>query len=311
MPEAADTLYCNDISFDHTIYRGELNMSFYQTHDTYEMTYVMRGERTLFLYGRQFTLDQDHIALIPTEVPHKTVSSGNSDQERLCLQIKPAFFHNLLGDGANELFAILSSMPLVLELDLKEKQIVQEETNKLVGIYYARDDLLMRDLKVKASFLHLFMTLYNKIELQYTSLSAAERQAFLENDFIFPEIIAYLHENYRYRITLEQLSSRFHLSRTRLSAKLNAYLGISWVTYVNSLRIKEAQSLLDIAHNNISEIATSVGFDSLTHFERVFKQFLNQTPTQYIRRQKSVQNERKKSHSSRGKKNMMNPPAVP
>ena len=108
-----------------------------------------------------------------------------------------------------------------------------------------------------------------------------------KSDSVFREIIAYLDNNYRQRISLELLSEKFHLSKSRLSLKLNLYLGMSWVTYVNTLRIQDAQRMLETSHNNISEVAASVGFDSLTHFERVFKTIQGVTPREYIRKQKA------------------------
>ena len=135
------------------------------------------------------------------------------------------------------------------------------------------------------------MTLYPDIEKIYLSTSSAQRQAMAKSDSVFREIIAYLDQNYRQRISLETLSERFHLSKSRLSLKLNLYLGMSWVTYVNTLRIQDAQRMLENSHNNISEVAASVGFDSLTHFERVFKTIQGVTPREYIRQQKAAEPE--------------------
>ena len=54
-------------------------------------------------------------------------------------------------------------------------------------------------------------------------------------------------------------------------------------------RLHDAQRMLENSHNNISEVAASVGFDSLTHFERVFKTIQGVTPREYIRQQKAAE----------------------
>jgi AraC-like DNA-binding protein len=50
---------------------------------------------------------------------------------------------------------------------------------------------------------------------------------------------------------------------------------------VSRLRIEKAKALLLNPNLRISEIAYEVGFQSLTHFNRVFKRILGRSPTEY------------------------------
>ncbi len=54
-------------------------------------------------------------------------------------------------------------------------------------------------------------------------------------------------------------------------------------TYINQIRIKEAQRLLKESGLNISEIAYKVGFNSPSNFNRVFKNLTGKNPTEFIR----------------------------
>jgi AraC-like DNA-binding protein/ligand-binding sensor protein len=57
--------------------------------------------------------------------------------------------------------------------------------------------------------------------------------------------------------------------------------GLNFTEYVSRVRIEKAKNLL-LNHNlRISEIAFEVGFQSLTHFNRVFKKFIGLSPTEY------------------------------
>jgi AraC-like DNA-binding protein len=47
------------------------------------------------------------------------------------------------------------------------------------------------------------------------------------------------------------------------------------------VRIERAQNLLLNPNLRVSEIGFEVGFQSLTHFNRVFKKLLSQSPTEY------------------------------
>ena len=207
----------------------------------------------------------------------------------MSIQFRGEFFQRLLGSEAEELLEMLPAMLLLPEITEKTRQQLDKQLRTLVEISKTQSGA--KELRLKTAFLNVFMTLYPDIEKIYLSTSSAQRQAMAKSDSVFREIIAYLDQNYRQRISLETLSERFHLSKSRLSLKLNLYLGMSWVTYVNTLRIQDAQRMLENSHNNISEVAASVGFDSLTHFERVFKTIQGVTPREYIRQQKAAEPE--------------------
>lgn len=276
-----------DIEVLHSVYRGAVNMSLHHSHDAYEITCVLSGRRILFAHGRQYMIDPHHPVIVPGGIPHKTISCDNNPQESVSIQFRADFFERLLGEEAGELLQMLPPMLILPELSEKTRQQLDKQLRALVETTKIQDTL--RDLYLKTAFLNVFMTLFPDIEKIFLSTSHAQRQAMAKSDTVFREIIAYLDNNYRQRISLEMLSEKFHLSKSRLSLKLNLYLGMSWVTYVNTLRIQDAQRMLETSHNNISEVAASVGFDSLTHFERVFKTIQGVTPREYIRKQKFVQ----------------------
>ena len=274
-----------DVEVLHNIYHGQVNMSLHHTHDAYEITCMLAGQRVLLAHGRQYVIDPLHPVIVPGGVPHKTNSYDSNYQESVSIQFRPELFQRLMGDESKELLQMLPAMLLLPELSEKTRQQLDKRLRALVEV--SKEQSIMKELKLKTAFLNVFMTIYPEIERIFLSTSAAQRQAMAKSDSVFREIIAYLDTNYRQRISLELLSERFHLSKSRLSLKLNLYLGMSWVNYVNTLRIQDARKMLESSHNNISEVAASVGFDSLTHFERVFKTIQGVTPREYLRMQRA------------------------
>ena len=57
--------------------------------------------------------------------------------------------------------------------------------------------------------------------------------------------------------------------------------GINFTDYVSRVRIEKAKNLALNPNLRISEIAFEIGFQSLTHFNRVFKRITGMSPTQY------------------------------
>lgn len=60
--------------------------------------------------------------------------------------------------------------------------------------------------------------------------------------------------------------------------------GLNFTEYVSRVRIEKARTLLLNPNARISEVAYAVGFQSLTHFNRVFRRIVGQSPTEYRRR---------------------------
>ncbi|MGZ5566768.1 MAG: helix-turn-helix domain-containing protein [Limisphaerales bacterium] len=57
--------------------------------------------------------------------------------------------------------------------------------------------------------------------------------------------------------------------------------GLNFTDYVSRVRVEKAKNLLLNPNLRISEIAYEVGFQSLTHFNRVFKKITGQSPSHY------------------------------
>jgi AraC-like DNA-binding protein len=81
---------------------------------------------------------------------------------------------------------------------------------------------------------------------------------------------------------VEKFSKELGMSRAQLHRKLKALTDQSPSDLIRIIRLKRAASLLEGQSGNISEVAFSVGFNSLTYFTRAFRQYYGQTPSEYI-----------------------------
>jgi AraC-like DNA-binding protein len=59
--------------------------------------------------------------------------------------------------------------------------------------------------------------------------------------------------------------------------------GVHFARYVSCVRVEKAKNLLLNLNYRVSEIAFEIGFQSLTHFNRIFKTIAGQSPTEYRR----------------------------
>ncbi len=93
----------------------------------------------------------------------------------------------------------------------------------------------------------------------------------------------YLYENYKTRITLDSLCFIFRSNKTTICKQFKEEYGMTVLSYLNSLKIKEARRLLLEERLSVTEIADELGFESIHYFTRFFKKTTGQTPTEYVR----------------------------
>lgn len=97
------------------------------------------------------------------------------------------------------------------------------------------------------------------------------------------EIARYLNENFRQKIKLSELCFLFGTNSTTLCNTFYNTYGKTIISYVITLRIKEAKRLMRSGNYNLTEISSMVGFSSIHYFSKIFKQYENQSPTAYIK----------------------------
>lgn len=94
------------------------------------------------------------------------------------------------------------------------------------------------------------------------------------------EIMNYIQANY-IDITLEDLAEKFYLSKPYISKYIKEKSGITFGEMVKKIRMKKAKSLLKGSNMTVENIALSVGYQNVEHFNRLFKKAYNMTPIQF------------------------------
>jgi DNA-binding response OmpR family regulator len=87
---------------------------------------------------------------------------------------------------------------------------------------------------------------------------------------------------------VEVFGREIGMSRMQLHRKLTALTNQSPGEFIRTFRLKRAAMLLSQNCGNISEIAFSVGFSSLTYFTKCFRDQYGQTPSDYLARQSAT-----------------------
>ncbi len=91
----------------------------------------------------------------------------------------------------------------------------------------------------------------------------------------------YLEEHYMEKLSLEELSSLFFISKYHLSREYKKNYGITIGSDLTARRLSHAKSLLRFSRYSVEEIAARCGFSGAAYFIKVFRKSENMTPSEY------------------------------
>lgn len=116
-------------------------------------------------------------------------------------------------------------------------------------------------------------------------LSMLSNQVVVQHENAEPPVITrakeYIQEHQTENLRLGQVAKACNTSTFYFCKMFKKVTGINFTDYLSRVRIEKSKNLLLNPNLRVSEIAFEVGFQSLTHFNRVFKKILGQSPTEY------------------------------
>jgi len=92
---------------------------------------------------------------------------------------------------------------------------------------------------------------------------------------------AYIAGHHEDPVNLEEVAKAMHVSTFYFCKMFKKATGLTFTDYLGRVRIEKAKALLLNPHLRVSEIAYMVGFQSLTHFNRVFRNLTGESPTHF------------------------------
>lgn len=103
-----------------------------------------------------------------------------------------------------------------------------------------------------------------------------------ETQRIVRRAMAFIHRNYSEPITRETIANYLGVNERYLTQIFKKEVGITPIRYLNRYRIKMAKQFLETRNKMITEIGLEVGFSSVAHFNRVFREETGMSPRAYL-----------------------------
>ncbi|MBR3769596.1 MAG: helix-turn-helix transcriptional regulator [Lachnospiraceae bacterium] len=187
----------------------------------------------------------------------------------------------------DRLLELLDELPsdgrfLELKLLVSELNVLLRHLSHSYKVHaHYSEELYQKFLQQTAS-----CTLFSQLQKLITAM--AKEYLFLIRDHsrrqysnLIRECLDYIDFHYAEPITLAGLAERFCVSDSYLSSRFLQETGKNFVTYLNTVRIRYACTLLEKLQISMQKTAELCGFSSSNYFARVFHQQMGVSPTKY------------------------------
>jgi len=128
---------------------------------------------------------------------------------------------------------------------------------------------------------------YNGLEEALLWLQLDQADTLHELDPRVRQAIGLIHTHLASPISLNELATQCHTSRSRLAAIFTKQVGLPIMQYWEQARMNRAMELLQISNLSIDQIAHELGYKTVSHFSHRFKSQNHVTPKEYRYQAKS------------------------
>jgi len=91
----------------------------------------------------------------------------------------------------------------------------------------------------------------------------------------------YIRDRFRQKISAADVAAYAGVSPSYFGKRFRRIVGENFVRYLQEMRVEEAKKLLQEPRRNIAEIAFESGFNSISQFNRVFRNLTGRTPSEF------------------------------
>lgn len=248
-------------------------------HQNLDMLYVLDGSVDVVIDDKIYNLKKEDMILINSNKRHKFENSGN------LLAIRFAIDYYLLSQtvGTTQMLFLCNSA--ADKNSAYDK--LRHQMKEIIRYYYAQgqhDNCYLQALYYE--MLHIlianFMVKTEEVKMLFDNSAEKER---------ISEIQSYIQGHYQAAISLNDLAEQMYLTPAYLSKYIKKKFGMTFVEYLNNIRLFHAVDELIYTNKSLTHIAMDNGFSTSAAFNKSFKKVFNVSPGEYRKNSENRQRE--------------------
>ncbi|NMM63039.1 AraC family transcriptional regulator [Clostridium sp. P21] len=283
-----DTTRYGSYDFPIAIYTDKFNLFEggyikWHWHKELQFSYCLYDKVTFYVENQKITLEAGEGIMVNSNVIHQLKpcnNNGNNDCMVLSIDLDPTF----IGGNKNSLIEKKYLNPILESNNLKFiclKPDVYWQKNILKYIkkvsYLWNEKPYGYELEIRNHLGVLWLNIIREVKEEFKDsiliVSHDEERVKLA--------LQYIHEHYSENISLDDIAMTANISKSECCRSFKRILRVTPFEYLMEYRALKASELLLKSKKSISIIAFDVGFNGISYFGKVFKKYMNCTPSEY------------------------------
>lgn len=257
----------------------------FHSHEFIELVYVAEGRGEHLYKGSAYPISKGDIFVVPPYVEHDYNVIGSMPLKVYNVLFLPTFLTSELQtlSQVTPIFDFFYMEPFFrqtldfdshMKLSVLEDQEMKQRLDRIVGEFSGK--ALGYRISIKAQLIDMLVWLSRRYEERIIALPPHRSQTSA-----IKAVCEFIEQHYAQDISLEQISRMCTMSQSSFADKFKKDVGKTFTEYRNEVRINASLKLLRETELNILSIAESVGIRDLSHFYKLFRQYIGMTPRIY------------------------------
>lgn len=254
-------------------------------HEEMEFDIIAEGQACMTVGDDAIPLKAGQGILIHQNALHTLRPVGEAPCTCYCIIFHPSY---LFGYGrtlmsAQYLVPIQASPMkyLLLSPENADEKEVLEHLRSIIHFRFSKK--YGQELLIKSVLCFVWYKLLELLQIE-TTPPKSEVVSVTLDEMRVKQIITYIQKNYMHAISLNDISSYVHISKSECCRCFKRTLSLTPFEYLMRYRIYEAARKIyshDPVADSIAMLAASVGFNNTSYFNKLFKKYMKSTPNGY------------------------------
>lgn len=248
-------------------------------HACWELGYCFEGRGIFMVGSKVMPFSAGTVSLVGPDEPHLAQSLNGTSSRWAWLYLDPLPLVSMLAGDLEQ----LDPTPLCGATFENLKQLAGNDPLRVAMVSLVSELQEQADgqtTMVRALVSQILLLFRRRYDLMPDKASDESRQTHRHLHRLAPAL-TYMATHYQDHLDVPMLAKKCSMSESHFRRCFIQAMDVSPQVYWQRLRVRMAASLLASSDQTILSISQSVGFESLSSFNRLFKQIMGQTPGQW------------------------------
>ncbi|WP_125141766.1 AraC family transcriptional regulator [Clostridium transplantifaecale] len=261
-------------------------------HDEFQLCVVQEGAICMTVQKKEYLLETGEGIFINAGLLHMTHPIQGHNARYLCINIHPVMFSFFRGSLLEQKYFLPyiqngGFFAVPLKPDAEWQLEVLKRQNILSGLMEKQEPGY--ELEV---YIHL-ISIWKDLVLNADVSGQVEFSVFRHEEI--KEIITYIQQHYAGHISLQDIASSLHISKSGCCRLFKQALNCTILDYLTEYRIQKSLTLLTGTDKSVTQIAYDVGFSCVSYYIKKFNLTMHMTPGAYRKMKQPVS---RKAHNA-------------